>query len=531
MRTPHEARRPADSVRFTAVFWVVSALLALTVTACKPREPSWSISPWSTTRTCADAVACAELLCGPTSSQGDLLYAATTIRRARDLPKDTVDRLVACTRAELDAPLGHGLPDTSSCTPAPREENADSPQSFSSWRSAWDPLSPLQERRVLAGNDCPPRIHFLLVAAEAWSGDPEGREVLVRASTRPDSWTSRLARRALVAIQDPDAIAARAQDLTSGSSTFVVRAMLDLALAREAARPHVPAIIAAADKAGQPATGRVLPFVLGAIGGDEAVTRLTHDLASPDVDVWTVIGSLERLGKEAAPAGDALREVAAQHFLADVRNRASKAYELVTGASLSAGRQRCPREVKQVANGWIAELSTRTIRFAPAEWDNRDRDRDRRDRRRAAGRCAQLMDKDDEVYIAHPLGTDCLVGVNEGEFGGGVSVRDPRSNKGELLFPGNPNRFIDDGDGTVLVFEGLAHLGLDSGTVHRVWRQNGKWAAELVAAPGANPIGWARDRDGRLLLLAREQERTCRGQYPSYVVLRVGPDRRIEALE
>lgn len=126
-----------------------------------------------------------------------------------------------------------------------------------------------------------------------------------------------------------------------------------------------------------------------------------------------------------------------------------------------------------------------------------------------------------------------------GEFGGGVSIRNPRSDKWEFLFRGNPKRFVDEGDGSVLVFEGLAHMTLDSGSVHRVRPQpNGKWGAERFAELEANPLGWARDREGRLLVLAREEMPlrrepivTCQADYPSYVVLRVWPDGRIEALE
>jgi hypothetical protein len=105
------------------------------------------------------------VLCGPTVAPGDLWYAATRIRRAREIPKGTLDRLVACTGAELDAPQGGALPDTWSCSPAPE----DSPETLSST----DPFAahyPIQEHGLLAGNDCPRRLHFLLVAAEAWSG-------------------------------------------------------------------------------------------------------------------------------------------------------------------------------------------------------------------------------------------------------------------------------------------------------------------------------------------------------------------------
>jgi len=441
---------------------------------------------------------------------------------------------VACTGAELDAPQGGGLPYTSSCSPAPE----DSPETFSS-TTPFAAQYPIQEHGLLAGNDCLRRLHFLLVAAEGWSGAPEGREVLVRASTHPDAWTARLARRALVAARDSDAMAARAHDLTSGSSRVLLWSMLDLALARDAARAHVPAIIAAADRAGNAATKYVLPFVLGEIGGEEAITRLEHDLASPAVDVRAVIASLEMLADDAAPAADALRKVAEQHHVADVRERAARAYARITGEGIPARRPRCPREVKRLSDGWLVQLSTMSVRFAPTDWKAHDRKKDRRDRRSAAGRCAPLIDDDEGIYIAHPLGADCLVGINMGEFGGGVSIQNPRSDKRELLFGGNPKRFVDEGDGSVLVFEGLVHMTVVSGSVRRVRRQpNGKWVAERVAELEAHPLGWARDGEGRLLVLAREelpltreQRTTCRADHPSYVVLRVWPDGRIEALE
>ena len=267
---------------FRAISWVVAALLFLAVTACAPREPFSFRSSWAPPSKCPDAAACAEVLCGPTVAPGDLWYAATRIRRSREIPKETLDRLVACTGAELDAPQGGGLPYTSSCSPAPE----DSPETFSS-TTPFAAQYPIQEHGLLAGNDCLRRLHFLLVAAEGWSGAPEGREVLVRASTHPDAWTARLARRALVAARDSDAMAARAHDLTSGSSRVLLWSMLDLALARDAARAHVPAIIAAADRAGNAATKYVLPFVLGEIGGEEASTRLPGNS-----DAWSTISRL-----------------------------------------------------------------------------------------------------------------------------------------------------------------------------------------------------------------------------------------------
>ncbi|MBX3186158.1 MAG: hypothetical protein KF819_04045 [Labilithrix sp.] len=184
--------------------------------------------------------------------------------------------------------------------------------------------------------------------------------------------------------------------------------------------------------------------------------------------------------------------------------------------------------MKELEDGWIVEVSAFRIRFASVGWP----DDDGKARRRAAGRCSPLILDEWGTDIALSLGDVCLVGHHAGEFGGDVSVYDPRSRTRERLVRyAHPKRFVVAGDGSVLVLEGLAHF-MDSGNVRRVRRLgDGRWTTEAVVGDlGGNPMGWTREAEGTLLLLVREQDKACSAE-PSYVVLRVGPGRRVEALE
>jgi hypothetical protein len=392
----------------------------------------------------------------------------------------------------------------------------------------------IEDYRLLS-SACPSRRELLLATGELWAREPGGDELLALARSDPRPGSARLGRRGLMFARNTEAIAAAASDLSSPDRAIVLMAMLDLALAGSAAREHVAAIIQAAD-ADARTRDDALPYVLGAIGGDRAVARLVTDLRSPRVDIRPVILSLEALGQDAAvSAAPVLHEVATTHYLADVRRAAARAYGRLSGTYLEPELVPCPRSVTESAAGWTVQMAGGPLRFARVSWPRADDGEHAR--RDEAGVCLSAMTKYNG-YIALRTQAYCLVGVNRGEFGGVVLAIDD-AGKAQQVVRGNPVRFIDEGPRGILLFEGINHISLDRGSVHRLARQaDGTWHADPVALLEVNPVGFTRDADGRLLLLARNSEQlyvcdaplACRDR-PNYVVVRVGDDGRVDVLK
>ena len=267
------------------------------------------------------------VLCSPASRVEEQLHASDTLRRATEYSPDVAFRLIGCTAAAL-AP---DVPDRgSTCQPLPgdpaRGVLRGGLHGRRRARSRTTDSSPSR---------CPSRREVLLVTADLWAGAPGGRAVLSHAlkDSRPGS--ARLARRGLAVARDPDALLSAGRDLVSRHSSMVVlTAMLDIALAGDSARAYVPAIIAAADEH-EGLRDVVLPYALGAIGGELAVQRLVADTRSPHVDIRRVIRALKGFGRDALSAGPALQDLAMNDSRADVRSEAASAYTAVTGEPLA----------------------------------------------------------------------------------------------------------------------------------------------------------------------------------------------------
>ena len=402
----------------------------------------------------------------------------SVLRREKQHPPDVPARLMACTEASLAAPdvPGRGY----MCEPPP----SDPAERFSPMDIAAMGPGRLEDYRLLS-SACPSRREVLLVTAELWAREPGGPELLARASTDPRPGSARLARRGLILAGNADAIGAAARDLPSANRPTVLVALGDSASAGAAAREYVPAIISASD-ADARLRDDLLPYVLGAIGGERALERLVSDARSPHVDIRDVIQSLAASGRDAAAAGPALRDLAMTHYLGDVRSAAARAYADVSGEHIEPALVPCPKTVTESAVGWTAELSSSTLRFAPVEWPEdgeewSDDEEAERSRLLAAGACAAPMIKH-RGYVGLEARGSCLIGINQGEFGGGVLAVDG-SGKVQRLFRGNPERFVDEGPRGILAFEGIAHMlvpiaGVFAGSCDRP-TEAGRWRLSL----------------------------------------------------
>ncbi len=474
---------------------VIPPLLAAALAGCAVYTPAQFES-----LDCGDARACTALLCGTKASEEQLVAASQDIRHMRQLPAASRDRLVQCTRAAIEAPdrvaAGSVCDDKYPLAPLSKQVS----------------VGPHADDQLMFRSGCPTRRELLLSTAQAWGDDPGGRAVIALAERDKRPGSARLARRARLAAQDPDAIAAAARDVKAGGWDERILAMVDLALAGSAARPHVATIIEVADLFGGDIRRLLLPYVLGSIGGRLAVDRLARDLDSPGANVLATLDALSRLGLAAAAAAPALRRMALHDYLAENREHAAKTYENVTGTPIKPGTPLCPRVVERLHNAWVAELSHSTLRFLPAQQSR-------------LGGCEELADARDAM-LAYDAGDTCLLGYNYGEWGGSVVAVDKRTSRQRRIMGGNPEGFAKDGPGAILLFDG----GMLGSRVIRLTRgSSGRFQNTWSVDLRDHVVAWKRDETGKLLLLARGTSSACGNQLP-YAVLRVGDDRRLTPL-
>ena len=105
-----------------------------------------------------------------------------------------------------------------------------------------------------------------------------------------------------------------------------------------------------------------------------------------------------------------------------------------------------------------------------------------------------------EAAIAREIDGVCLLGINQGEFGGWVEVHAGRTGRSYTIAVGNPRRFLDTTRG-LWVFSGFDN-GAESGGMLRLARgQDGTWCLAQSVDLHGNPIGWRVDSEGRFVLL------------------------------
>lgn len=154
------------------------------------------------------------------------------------------------------------------------------------------------------------------------------------------------------------------------------------------------------------------------------------------------------------------------------------------------------------------------------------------------GACARA-DAGWELFPLLEAGETCIAGENLGEWGGSIVAL--RGNKREPLRKGwnvNPIRAVEL-SGTTLVIEGLAHLGLSTGMVTRLWRDpGGRWHADPILELPGLPLAFGTTRGGQLLLLTEDRldrddppcPSTAGSDTRGVYLLRIGRDGSAESL-
>ena len=131
------------------------------------------------------------------------------------------------------------------------------------------------------------------------------------------------------------------------------------------------------------------------------------------------------------------------------------------------------------------------------------------------------------------VGDELLRGHSFGEFGYEITVHDARSERSRGTVRGvglNPLHFIRYGK-QLLLIEALAHLIRRGSIDHLMRDSSGLWVAHRFTDLPGLPVGYAFDREGKLLLLVSETiAGLCHDMNGGWQVLRVGMDGETEAL-
>lgn len=259
-------------------------------------------------------------------------------------------------------------------------------------------------------------------------------------------------------------------------------------------------------------------YVLSFIGDERALDVLRRALPSRD---WRVTNeaalAIGRLGPAAARAESELKLIAESHWSAVVRNSAARALRWIGGEKRPLSNSRASAYEEYRARG--AREHAKSCRHteqaygsivkmtppAAAEW--RGSWIDAVDRTTAGSKFAPIPKSiklpparegfDDGVGVVLKVRGGWLVGRNRGEWGGEAFAVAADGRVTELVAVNVVGfaRVRDD----VFIVTGLAHMGLDGGTLYRARETRGTWAAEpVVELPGA-PM-WFAVRDDHILV-------------------------------
>jgi hypothetical protein len=350
---------------------------------------------------------------------------------------------------------------------------------------------------------------------------------ILEASKRPE--LDPFAFEALVAVRSPEAVSRAILRLGDAEVTCRrsgLSASKELGTAAREAVPALERILAEGDWSDR----KDAAHALGVIRDPRAIGALESALRGPPASAQKeAAAALSWFGQDAMRSVPALEELARTHWAWSVRNAAARTAGAISGRSISPRASSCRSRPLDEGERWRVEVDGRKETLHSVESDRP---------RAGHGACAHA-DAGWELFPLLEATDTCIAGENLGEWGGSIIVL--RGTEREPLRKGwnvNPIRAIQLGDAT-LVLEGLAHLGLSTGIVTRLWRDpEGRWHADPILELPGLPLAFATTRGGRLILLTDDKldrddppcPSTAGKEIKGVYLLRIGPDGSAESL-
>ena len=375
---------------------------------------------------------------------------------------------------------------------------------------------------------CTPRAAYVasVLAAYGRQGEKAAPEVL-QALQQGDVRLTPVALQALVAFNSPAAVPEIIQQLAVPECR--ARALASLASLGPVARPAATEPLLRLLATGEEGWERARAAEALGRGGDAvAFAALRQAVYAPHSEVQAA--AIEALGSDAFRAHEEelvplLQQVVATHASPVARSHARLALEWLSGQEMRPPDSiDCARVIPGHGAGWklCQGHTSLQLRWEKPKAPPR------------LGPCVGVPDGD-SASVLEAMGEACLVGRDDGEFGGTLEVHEAGRVTVLEEPQANPLQAVRM-HGTLVVVEGLAHLAGGAGRLVRVDESEGRWrATPWVTLPGAR-MAYALDEAGDLVVGTTNQrldEVVCGrvGAFAPAHVLRVTVDGRLAPVE
>ncbi|NOJ80380.1 HEAT repeat domain-containing protein [Myxococcus xanthus] len=345
---------------------------------------------------------------------------------------------------------------------------------------------------------CTPRAAYVasVLAAYGRQGEKAAPEVL-QALQRGDVRLTPVALQALVAFGSPAAVPGVLEQLAAPECR--ARALTSLAslgpVARPAATEPLLRLLATGGEGWERARAAE---ALGRVGDSAALDALRQAVDAPHSEVQAA--AVDALGSysfqaHAEELKPLLQQVVAAHASPVARIHARLALEWRSDQEVRpADSIDCARLIPGRSGEWtVCEDGHTSVQL---HWD--------KPKAPPQGSPCAAVPGGDSASVLEAMGEACLVGWDDGEFGGALGVYEAGRMTVLEEPQANPLQVVRM-HGTLVVLEGLAHLLGGAGRLVRVDASEGRWrATPWVTLPGA-PMAYALDDAGDLVVGTTDQ--------------------------
>ncbi|RKG98090.1 HEAT repeat domain-containing protein [Corallococcus carmarthensis] len=344
---------------------------------------------------------------------------------------------------------------------------------------------------------CTPRAAYVASALAAYErrGAKAAPEVL-QALQRADVRLTPVALQALVAFGSPAAVPEVLQQLAVPECR--ARALASLVSLGGVARPAATEPLLRLLATGEEGWVRARAAeALGGVGGAAALEALRQAVYASHSEVQAAaVGALGSYAfrthaEELVPL---FQQVVAKHASPVARSHARLALEGLSGQEVQPAESiDCARISPRRAGGWTLREGHTSLQL---HWD--------KPKAPPLGSPCAAVPGGDSASVLEAMGEACLVGWDDGEFGGTLEVHE--AGRVTVLEEPHANPLhVVRMHGALVVVEGLAHLSGGAGSLVRVDASEGRWRAiPWVTLPGA-PMAYALNEAGDLVVGTSDQ--------------------------